>query len=327
MISQFVVRRGCRHLPKITPTKSTGLCGVSRLSLLLRDFRPQEDHAQHANAIATKTIVISGVTSGLGRSLLEYYYLQGHRLAGCGTRQGEIHTMQILYPEARLSVVDVTSDESVEAWADEICGEKSLDGSNMSTSESNSWNVDIIIANAGISPETKFGNLAGWEVPRADFNDTIDINVKGVANMMRHFVPRMIDDAENRRGSYNKCFVAMSSGLGRSSNPFHSAYCASKWAVEGMVKSLAMSLSEPLCAVPLAPGVVQTRMMPGNDGDNNTTSKWVKAAGPMILGFDRNDNGKSLSVDGFYTERYRDTWIIKDGVGIPDEVGYDFATT
>eukprot|EP00956_Cyclotella_meneghiniana_P018294 scaffold30372_cov70-Cyclotella_meneghiniana.AAC.5 len=272
-----------------------------------------------------KTIVISGVTSGLGRSLLDYYYLQGHRVAGCGTREREIiQTLQTLYPEARLRVVNVTSDASVEAWINDIICD---DGSNnASCSESNRWNVvDIVIANAGISPETKFGNLPGWEVPQTDFDDTIDINVKGVANMMRHFVPRMIDDAMNQRGSYNKSFVAMSSGLGRSPNPFHSAYCASKWAVEGMMKSLAMSLPEPLCAVPLAPGVVQTGMMPGMDGDDNTTSNWVKVAGPMILGFDRNDNGKSLSVDGFYTEQYKNTWIIKDGVGIPDELGYDFA--
>ena len=245
-------------------------------------------------------------------------------MAGCGTREREIQTLQTLYPEARLRVVNVTSDASVEAWANDIICDG---GSNAScSSESNSWNVvDIVIANAGISPETKFGNLPGWEIPQTDFDDTIDINVKGVANMMRHFVPRMIDDAMNQRGSYNKSFVAMSSGLGRSPNPFHSAYCASKWAVEGMMKSLAMSLPEPLCAVPLAPGVVQTGMMPGMDGDDNTTSNWVKVAGPMILGFDRNDNGKSLSVDGFYTEQYKDTWIIKDGVGIPDELGYDFA--
>ena len=50
-------------------------------------------------------------------------------------------------------------------------------------------------------------------------------------------------------------------------------------------------------------------------------------AGPMILGLDRKDNGKSLSVDGFYSQKYKDTWIIKDRVGIPEELGHDFTST
>ena len=142
--------------------------------------------------------------------------------------------------------------------------------------------------------------------------------------MIQHFIPRMIDDAKNHQSGHCKCFVAMSSGLGRSPNPFHCTYCASKWAIEGMIKSLAMSLPPTLCAVPLAPGVVETGMMPGNGGDN-TVSNWVKVAGPMILCLNREQNGKSLSVDGFYTEKYKDTWIINDGLGIPDKLGHDFA--
>ena len=106
------------------------------------------------------------------------------------------------------------------------------------------------------------------------------------------------------------------------------------------MKSVAMSLPHPLCAVPLAPGVV-TR----NDNENSDTamqcehlsrhknskqqqlhndvnnekdiSQWVNAAGPMILRMNRNDNGKSMSVKDFYTVRDRQGWIIQDGTGVP----------
>lgn len=268
-----------------------------------------------------KTIVISGVTSGLGRGLLEYYYLQGHLVAGCARTKQDVKTLQKMFPEARLSVVDVTSDMAVATWADDLCGKLGADR----TENAQHLEVDIVIANAGVSPETALENRAAWEVPCVDFDATLDTNIKGVANMIRHFIPKMIDDTKNQSCENTKCFVAISSGLGRSPNPYHAAYCASKFAIEGMIKSLAMSLSAPFCAVPIAPGIVETAMMPGNGGDN-TVKNWVKKAGPLILGLDRKDNGKSLSVDGFYTQKYKDTWIIKDGVGIPEELGHDFSS-
>ena len=95
------------------------------------------------------------------------------------------------------------------------------------------------------------------------------------------------------------------------------------------MKSLAMSLPHDgsMCAVPLAPGVVQTGGADGkNEGSSSSSSsgnidKWIEVAGPMILGLSRKDNGKSLSVKGFYSVRYRQSWSFQDGSGIPDRVG------
>ena len=265
--------------------------------------------------------MISGVTSGLGRALLAHYYSQKHRVVGCGRTVTEIELLQQMFPDAKLSVVDVSSDSAVAKWANEICGTPD------EVARREKWDVDVVIANAGISPETALEDNRAWEVAVAEFDSTVDINIKGVANMVRHFIPRMIDSTSaNQQSDCTKCFVAMSSGLGRSPNPYHAAYCSSKWAIEGMMKSLAMALPDPLCAVPLAPGVVETGMMPGN-GECNNVDDWVKVAGPMILELNREDNGKSLSVKGFYTEKYKSTWIIEDGAGIPDELGHDFGNT
>merc|ERR1712048_1453071 len=112
--------------------------------------------------------------------------------------------------------------------------------------------------------------------------------------------------------------VALSSGLGRSSHPTHAAYCASKFAIEGLMKSVAQALPEPLVAVPLAPGVVATEMQKGEgDGD---VGEWVKVAAPLILNITREQNGASLSVPGFYTDKYKATWIIADGATPPKEL-------
>ena len=267
-----------------------------------------------------RSIVISGVTSGLGRALLGYFYNHGHTVAGCGRRGDEILVLQGQFPNAKLSVVDVSNDKSVQLWADSICGSDD-DAGGMEDASTN-FNVDLVIANAGVSPETLYQTKTAWEVPRQDFDDTLDVNIKGVSNMIRHFVPRMV---KNNVGT----FVAMSSGLGRSPNPHQVAYCASKWAVEGMMKSLAMSLPHDgtMCAVPLAPGVVQTGRADGkNEGSSSSGNidKWIEVAGPMILGLSRKDNGKSLSVKGFYSVRYRQSWSFQDGSGIPDRVGHMF---
>lgn len=48
-----------------------------------------------------------------------------------------------------------------------------------------------------------------WEVPQEEFDNVIDTNIKGIANIMRHFIPLMI---ENKQG----VIVNMSSGWGRS---------------------------------------------------------------------------------------------------------------
>lgn len=263
-----------------------------------------------------RSIVISGVTSGLGRALLGYFYNHGHTVAGCGRRISEIQALQGQFPNAKLSVVDVSNDKSVQDWADTICG--SVDGEDGESKVK----VDLVIANAGVSPETMHQTKLAWEVPREDFDDTIDVNIKGVSNMIRHFVPRMV---KNNVGT----FVAMSSGLGRSPNPYHAAYCASKWAIEGMVKSLAMSFPDgPMCAVPLAPGVVQTGITVDGKNEGSSSSgnidKWIEVAAPMILGLSRKDNGKSLSVKGFYSVRYRQSWSFPDGSGIPDQLGHIF---
>lgn len=245
-----------------------------------------------------RTIAISGASSGLGKALLDAYVQAGHCVFAVARRAQQVDELRIAYPSADLRVLDVTDDEGVRHWAQACAAAE----------------VDLVICNAGISPESQ-ASLPPWEVPVASFNETLDVNIKGVANMIRHFTPHLIS---SRRGT----LVALSSGLGRSANPTHGAYCASKWAIEGLLKSVACALPEPLAAVPLAPGVVSTGMQSGAaDGD---VQDWVKVAAPLILSLNREHSGVSVSVPGFYTAEYLSSWTIPDGKGLPGtgHVGY-----
>ena len=110
---------------------------------------------------------------------------------------------------------------------------------------------------------------------------------------MRHFIPALI---KRKQG----VIVNMSSGWGRSTSSGVSAYCASKWAVEGMTKAVAQELPPPLAAIPVNPGVIDTGMLRISFGSAAAfywkPTEWAKVAAPFILGLNRQDNGKSLTV-------------------------------
>jgi len=134
-----------------------------------------------------------------------------------------------------------------------------------------------------------------WKVSAAEFSKLVDVNIKGVANVIRAFVPAMI---ERNRG----VIVNLSSGWGRSTSPDVAPYCASKWAIEGLTKSLAQELPGGMAAVPLNPGVINTDMLKkcfGSEAGSHPEAKeWAETAAPFILALGPKDNGQSLSVPG-----------------------------
>jgi NAD(P)-dependent dehydrogenase (short-subunit alcohol dehydrogenase family) len=121
----------------------------------------------------------------------------------------------------------------------------------------------------------------------------MDVNVKGLANVIRHFVPAMV-------ARKSGIIVNFSSGWGRSVAADVAPYCASKWAVEGLTLALAEELPRPMAAVPLDPGVIDTDMLRSCFGGTASRypapAKWVEKAAPFILALNSRDNGKPLSI-------------------------------
>ncbi|KAA0054102.1 NADPH-dependent pterin aldehyde reductase-like isoform X2 [Cucumis melo var. makuwa] len=148
---------------------------------------------------------------------------------------------------------------------------------------------DIIVNNAGVI--NKKGKI--WEIPKEEFEKVIDINIKGTANVLRHFIPLMIP--------INKAIIVnMSSVMATIGVPMASPYCSSKWAMEGLSKSVAKEVGDGMTIVTLDPGVVNTEMLftlLGNTSSQfQTPQKWAMKAAPMILNLTRTDNGASLMV-------------------------------
>ena len=200
----------------------------------------------------------------------------GHTVVGCGRSGTAISELRCRHAVPhRFDTVDVRDDAAVAQWAKSVLAEVGP--------------PDLLLNNAAIVNQ----NAALWDVPAREFDDVIDVNIKGVANVIRHFVPAMI---ERLRG----VIVNFSSGWGRSTSPEVAPYCATKWAIEGLTQALAQELPGGMAAIPLNPGIINTEMLRSCFGSGALRypdpQRWAEVAVPYLLQISAKDNGEPLSV-------------------------------
>ncbi len=223
-----------------------------------------------------RIIVLTGATRGLGRALVARFAALDHLVQGCGRSQKDVDELRHHFTKPHaFVVVDVTRAEQVQAWAARSLGDYGP--------------PDLLINNAAVINR----NAPLWQVPADEFDAVIDVNIKGVANVLRAFVPAMV---EKKHG----IIVNLSSGWGRSTSPEVAPYCATKYAIEGLTQALAQELPRGMAAVPLNPGVIDTDMLRSCFGEGASTypsaEEWAETAAPFLLHLGPKDNGKSLTV-------------------------------
>jgi NAD(P)-dependent dehydrogenase (short-subunit alcohol dehydrogenase family) len=223
-----------------------------------------------------KTILITGATRGLGRATTEKFIRLGHVVLGCGRSEKEIAQLQKQFPAPNdFAVVDVADDAQVADWAKRV----------LSSHEP----PDLLLNNAALMNHP----APLWKISAKEFSGVIDVNIKGVANVIRHFAPAMV-----RRGS--GVIVNFSSGWGRSTDAEVAPYCATKWAIEGLTQSLAQELPPGIVAVRLNPGIINTEMLrtcwPSGASNYPSPEEWAKTSVPFLLKINSGDNGRQLTV-------------------------------
>jgi NAD(P)-dependent dehydrogenase (short-subunit alcohol dehydrogenase family) len=209
--------------------------------------------------------------------MAEGFLAAGHVVFGCARSAPAVAEWVGRFgPPHRFDAVDVSREEQVAAWAALV-----LPGGP----------PDLLINNAAAINV----NARLWEVPAGEFDRVVDVNLKGVANTIRHFVPAMV-----RRGE--GVIVNFSSYWGRSTSAEVAPYCATKWAVEGLTAALAQELPSGMAAVPLNPGIIDTDMLRSCFGEGAGSypgpAEWARAAVPFILSLGPRHNGKPLTVPG-----------------------------
>ena len=223
-----------------------------------------------------KIVLITGATRGLGRVMVEEFVALGYTVLGCGRTEKAIKELRRAYGEPHdFYPVDVASDDEVKSWASLVL--------------TSHGPPDLLLNNAAIIN----ANARLWEIGAREFSQVVDINLKGVANVIRHFVPEMV---KRKSG----VIVNFSSGWGRSADAEFAPYCATKWAIEGLTQSLAQELPSGMAAVPLNPGIINTDMLRSSFGASAKSypspEAWVKVAVPFLIKIGAGDNGKQLTV-------------------------------
>ncbi len=223
-----------------------------------------------------RTVLITGVTRGLGRAMVDEFARLEHTVLGCGRSKKEIDALRRRFGSPHdFYQVDIASDDEVKSWASLLL---------------NSHEVpSLVINNAGVIN----ANARLWEVSAREFSLVIDVNLKGTANIIRHFAPEM---AKKKKG----VIVNFSSGWGRSSDAEMAPYCASKWGIEGLTLALAQELPSGMAAVSLNPGVINTEMLQscfGKSADSYVSpAEWARIAVPFLLKLSPADNGKQMEI-------------------------------
>lgn len=114
--------------------------------------------------------------------------------------------------------------------------------------------VDILVNNAGVVVRAPLGQTSDEE-----FERVLGVNLRGPFHLARRLVPGMVDRRWGR-------IVNISSISGTVGTPGLSAYCASKWGLNGLTKVLAAELhGSGVLAMAVLPGSVDTEMLEGSD--------------------------------------------------------------
>jgi NAD(P)-dependent dehydrogenase (short-subunit alcohol dehydrogenase family) len=229
-----------------------------------------------AKSAGSRVVLITGVTKGLGEAMAAKFASLGHQVIGCGRQAEAIESLRGRHAAPhRFDVVDVSRDADVASWAKAVLAEIGP--------------PDLLLNNAAIINR----NAVLWDVSAEEFDAVIDVNIKGVTNVVRHFAPAMIS---RQRG----VIVNFSSGWGRSTSAEVAPYCATKWAIEGLTQALAQELPEGMAAIPLNPGIINTEMLRScfgtSAGRYPDPQRWAEVAVPFLLNISAKDNGEPLTV-------------------------------
>ncbi len=183
------------------------------------------------------TILVTGGGRGIGRAIALAFAEPGSRVASAARTRAQLEETAAAIrdrgAEAVLLPMDVADESAVAAGFAELrkIGDR----------------LDVLVNNAGIG-----GGLPLHKTDTASWRRILDTNVWGTFLVTRQSVPLLADGGR---------VVNMSSVLGRFGVPGYTAYCASKHAVIGFTRALALELVDRRITVnAICPGWVDTDM-------------------------------------------------------------------
>lgn len=187
-----------------------------------------------------KVIIVTGGTSGIGAACVRHFASIGARVVAASIQkeEGEALAKEISEGggEARFVYCDVSREESV---ADMVA-----------TVIADYGRIDAVHANAGV-----WGKGKVTDFTEADWEKVMGVNVRGTLWTAKHTIPAM---ECNENGGV---FLVTTSVAAQIGFPAHVLYCASKAALESIVRCLANDHAGAIRSVGISPGTIDTPML------------------------------------------------------------------
>jgi NADP-dependent 3-hydroxy acid dehydrogenase YdfG len=191
------------------------------------------------SVIHNKVVIITGASSGIGMATAKKLASEGAKLVLAARRE---ERLQQLVEEIKSAggtavykITDVTSRKEVEELAKfalETFGQ-----------------IDVLFNNAGIMPLSYMKNVKVDE-----WDQMIDVNIKGVLNGVSAVLPYMIEKD-------NGHIITTSSVAGHGIFPSGTVYCATKFAARVIMEGLNKELTKTnIRTTTISPGVVDTEL-------------------------------------------------------------------
>jgi NADP-dependent 3-hydroxy acid dehydrogenase YdfG len=178
----------------------------------------------------TKTAVVTGASSGIGAATARRLAAEGYDVVAAARRKERLDELAAEVPAIRPATLDVTSQDSVDAFA------ASLD------------RCDVLVNNAGGA----FGAETTAAARVEDWQQMYEVNVIGSLRMTKALLPRLIASGDG-------VLVMLTSTAGLISYEGGGGYCAAKHGQTAMTETLRLELcGEPVRVVEVAPGMVRT---------------------------------------------------------------------
>jgi NAD(P)-dependent dehydrogenase (short-subunit alcohol dehydrogenase family) len=212
------------------------------------------------NSYTNKVVLITGGTSGIGKATALAFADAGAKVVITGRREkegGEVAS-EITKTGGTAAFVhaDVAKDADIQKAVDFVL--------------STHGRLDVAFNNAGVE-------IAGPldQVTEEQYRRTFDINVWGVLNSMKHEIAAMLKTGGG-------AIVNTSSVAGHIGLPGASIYVATKHAVEGLTKAVALEFAKQGIRVnSVAPGTIATDMVDRMVGKAGDARNWLLSLHPV----------------------------------------------
>jgi 3-oxoacyl-[acyl-carrier protein] reductase len=196
-----------------------------------------------SGAVAGRVALVTGASRGIGHAIAVALGAAGAKVGALSTqRSGTKEVVELLVARGQpaLSVAaDVQDPKALDRAIDEV--EKGLGP------------IDILVNNAGIALRASVAEMSD-----EDFDRVIRTNLGGPFYLARRIAPGMAKRGFGR-------VINVSSISSRLGTPKMSAYCASKWGLNGLTQALAEELrGSGVLVAAVLPGSVDTQMLVGS---------------------------------------------------------------